>query len=94
MFKETTPTADKVYIDGLKEDYTNLVQKEKEKYLKKLRSAVSDPRTGQNKYWTALKKLLNTSTSTVISPILHDGTFVTDIAHKCNLFNEYLKNQC
>ena len=88
------PPADKPRIDALRVEYTNLVQKEKEKYLKHLGSAVADPRTGQKKYWTAFKKLLNNSTSSLIPPILHAGTFVTDIKEKCDLFNDYFKNQC
>jgi hypothetical protein len=53
------PQPEKAYIDGLKQEYADVVHKEKEKYMKALGSAVSDPRTGQKKYWTALKKLMN-----------------------------------
>ena len=64
------------------------------KYLKKLGDEVSNPRTGQKKYWRALKKLINKSTATIIPPILHNGSFVTNFKEKCSIFNEYFKNQC
>ena len=81
------PPTEKAFIDGLKTGYTDMVQKEKDKYLKSLGSIVSDPSSGQKKYWTALKKLLNNSGTSVIPPILQDGVFITDIKEKCNLFN-------
>ena len=49
------PHPEKAYIDSLKQKYSDVVQKEKEKYMKDIGSTVSDPRTGQKKYWTALK---------------------------------------
>ena len=88
------PQPEKAHIDDLKTEYSNLVQKEKDRYLQSLGSAVSDPRTGQKKYWTALKKLLNKKVSTIIPPILYNGNFITDIKEKCDTFNEYFKNQC
>ena len=78
----------------MRSDYTNLVQSEKYKYLRRLGSEVSNPQTSQKRYWTALKKLLNKTRSTVIPPILHNNIFVTDNIEKCTLFNNYLKKQC
>jgi len=88
------PQADKPYIDGLKCEYSDLVLKEKDRYLKRLGSEVSNPMTGQKKYWSALKKLLNKKAFSVIPPILHDGSFITDFKEKCQLFNEYFRKQC
>ena len=88
------PPEQKAYLDSLKLEYSQLVLVEKEKYLKKLGDEVSNPRTGQKKYWRALKKLINKSTATIIPPILHNGSFVTNFKEKCSIFNEYFKNQC
>ena len=85
---------EKTQIDELRNEYSKLVQTEKDKYLKKLGSEVSNPQTSQKKYWSALKKLLNKNISTVIPPILYENVFITDIKEKCILFNNYFKNQC
>ena len=70
------------------------VDHERERYLKNLGETVSNPSTGQKKYWSALKKLLNKNITSVIPPILYEGTFITDAKEKCNIFNEYFRKQC
>ena len=42
----------------LKKEYTDMVEKEKDKYLTSLGNQLADPQTGQKKYWSILKKLL------------------------------------
>ena len=88
------PLNEKQYIDNLKDEYTNLVEKEKEKYLSQLGDQVSNPMTGQKKYWSALKKLLKKNIMSVIPPILKDSIFITDAREKCDIFNKYFKNHC
>ena len=88
------PQAEKPYLDSLKSEYSTLVLTEKEKYLKSLGDAVSNPATGQTKYWKALKNLINKNSSTVIPPILFEGSFITDFKEKCHKFNDYFKEQC
>ena len=66
-------------VDDLRDEYTQLVNKEKEMYLKKLGSEVSDPRSSCKKYWTCLKRLLNKTNASIIPPIINDGLFITDI---------------
>ena len=82
---------EKKQIDDLRNEYSTLVNTEKETYLKKLGSEVSDPRTSCKKYWTCLKRLLNKNNASIIPPILDNGLFVTDIREKCSLFNSYFK---
>ena len=92
--KRGFPQAEKPYLDSLKSEYSNMVLKEKENYLKSLGDAVSNPSTGQKKYWTALKSLINKKASTIIPPILFNGSFITDFKEKCVIFNDYFKSQC
>ena len=42
----------------MRNEYTNLVEKEKEKYLSSLGLAISDPNSGPKKYWAAMRKIL------------------------------------
>ena len=88
------PQEEKRSLDNLKAEYSNIVLAEKEKYLKNLGDRVSDRATGKKKYWSALKKLMNKNITTIIPPIIFQGSFVTDFQEKCNIFNEYFKNQC
>ena len=92
--KKNFPPDEKQQIDDLKSEYTNLVESEKDKYLKRLGNQVSNPKTGQKKYWSALKKLLNKNITSVIPPILQQSIFITDAIEKCNIFNNYFKEQC
>ena len=41
-----------------------------------------------------MKKILKKNITTIIPPIIQEGTFITDIKEKCEIFNEYFKNQC
>ena len=50
-----------------------------------LGNQVSNPLTGQKKYWCALKKLINKSSSTIIPPLLVNGTFITDFKEKSKM---------
>ena len=88
------PPEQKECLDSLKIEYSESVSLEKDKYLKKLGDQVSNPQTGQKKYWSALKKLINKSSATIIPPILFNGSFITNFKEKCCIFNDYFKNQC
>ena len=84
---------EKPAVDSLREVYTDMINKEKENYTRKLGEQVSNPASNK-KYWTCLKKLLNNSKSSIIPPIIDNGIFVTDIKVKCQLFNTYFQSQC
>jgi len=94
FLKNGCPAPDKTDIDDMKDKYNTLVEREKEKYMKSLGSDLSNPITAKKKYWSAMKKILKKNITTIIPPILQEGTFITDIKEKCNIFNEYFKNQC
>ena len=94
FIKKGCPADEKPHIDELKNEYSNLIETEKEKYMSSLGEAVSNPQTGPKKYWSAMKNLLKKNITSVIPPILQNGTFITDSAEKCSIFNQYFKNQC
>ena len=88
------PPAEKARVEATKKEYDTIVTAAKDAHIKRLSAEVSNPRTGQKKYWSALKKLLNKTISTVIPPIMNNNTIVTDAHEKSILFNDYFKNQC
>ena len=78
----------------MRSEYTTLIETDKEKYLCSLGSAISDPKSCTKKYWSAMKKILKKNITSVIPPILHSGMFITNIKEKCQIFNNYFKDQC
>ena len=85
---------EKIRIDEMKQEYTSIVENDKERYFSSLGSSLSNPSTGPKKYWSALKKIMRTNITTVIPPILKNNIFITDIKEKCVIFNEYFREQC
>ena len=51
-----------------------------------------DPTTSSETYWSILKTLLNNKK--VISPLFHQGKYVTDFKKKAELFNSFFAKQC
>ena len=94
MLKEALNLRKKKIVNNLRNEYTDLVTKEKENYLSNLGTDASDPRTACKKYWTCLKKLLNKNKASLIPPLLENGLFITDIIDKCRIFNSYFQSQC
>ena len=94
MLKEALNMREKKIVNNLRNEFTDLVTKEKENYLSKLGTDASDPRTARKKYWTCLKKLLNKNKASLIPPLLENGLFITDIIDKCRIFNSYFQSQC
>ena len=94
FLKNGCPETLKIEIDKLKSDHSSLVEFEKEKYMRSLGEAVSSPQLGPKKYWSAMKKLLNTNLTSIIPPILQNGNFISNAADKCKVFNDYFSEQC
>ena len=92
--RKNFPPQEKNKIDELKEEYTKMVEKEKDKYLKSLGNLLSNPSTGSKKYWTILKKFLKKNVCAVIPPLLHNDKFIVDSAEKCNIFNNFFGKHC
>ena len=67
----------------LKQEFADVVQREKELHMKDLGAQLSDPKIGMKKYWTILKKLMNEKVSTIVPPVFLDGRYITDIKEKC-----------
>ena len=71
IFSQNNFLAEK--IDELKENYTQMVTNEKEKYLSNLGNKLYDPQTGPKKYWNILKKILKKNIASNIPPILYNN---------------------
>ena len=85
---------DKMQLNNMKDEYTKLVEKAKESYLKSLGSKLANPLTGMKAYWSALKKLLGGNKAPTIPPININNTFITSVNEKCSIFNKFFARQC
>ena len=94
FLKNGCPMDQRVRIENLKNEYSKIVEADKEKYMRSLGNDVASPQSGPKKYWSAMKKLLKNGLTSIIPPLLHNGTFITDAIDKSNIFNNYFKKQC
>ena len=53
-----------------------------------------DPATSAKTYWSILKTLLNNKKNCCISPLFHQGKYVTDFKKKATLLNSFFAKQC
>ena len=70
-----------------------LIEESKNQYYTHLSHKLLDPKTNQKSYWSISKTFLNIKKIPCISPILHQGKFVTLRKEKANIFNNFFANQ-
>ena len=73
---------------------SDAITKAKNKYLSTLGNKLNNPQTGSKSYWSILNKFLQNRKIPLIPPILSNGTFITNVHEKINLFNTFFADQC
>ena len=68
---------------------SDTITKTKDKYLFSLGNKLNDRQTGDKSYWSILIKLLQKIKIPLIPPIFSNGTFITNVYEKMNLFNTF-----
>ena len=63
-------------------------------YSKNLAKKLNNPLLQEKTYWPILKTFYGDKKIPLISPILVDNKFVTDMKTKANIFNELFAEQC
>ena len=76
------------------EECSKLLSDTKYNYLNNLGNKLNDPFLGPKKYWSILNTFLNKKKITLIPPILHNDTFVTDMKETADIFNICFSLQC
>ena len=71
-----------------------LIENAKHNYFIKIGQTLSNADTGQNTYWSLIKKVLNKAKIPVIPPLLENDIFVLDFKTKAQIFNDYFILQC
>ena len=70
------------------------IEGNKEKYYLRIFKKLMDPITSAIIYCSILKTLLNNKKVPCITPLFHQGKYVTDFEKKAKLFNSFFAKQC
>ena len=81
-------------VQKVKREPSKLIFDAKERYYFRLGRKLSDPNNGIKTYWSVLSRLMNKESISGIPLILENGIFVTNVATKANILNNYFVQQC
>ena len=73
---------------------SKLILEAKRAYFEKLGDELSNPQTGQKRFWTAFKRISNKKKITNIPPLIDNETYITNFQQKAKVFNDYFADQC
>ena len=86
--------SDLVLLETLMTEFSELVSTTKALYYENLGKKVNNPLLQVKAHWSILKTFCNGKKILVISPLLIDDKFVTDMKAKANIFNKFFAEQC
>ena len=69
---------------------TKLIREAKRSYYEKLGNKLSDPQTGQKKFWTAFKRISNKKKIMNIPPIFDNNMYVSNFQQKAKILFEFM----
>ena len=73
---------------------SRLIEDAKRNYFLKAGRMLVDRGIGSKKYWSVINTILNEAKIPIIPPLLENGIFITKIAEKAEIFNDYFILQC
>ena len=72
----------------------SVIDQAKKTYIEDLSEKLCNPKSNNNIFWSAYKKLLNNKKQSNIPPILENNIFVTNFLEKATIFNNYFADIC
>ena len=81
-------------IETLITEINDLITSTKDLYYNNLAKRLNNPLLQAKTYWSILKTFYNDKKIPIISSLLIDDKFVTDIQTKANIFNKFFADQC
>ena len=88
------PNEGRALVQTVQIETNSVIDKAKESYIKDLSEKLSNPKSSNNIFWSAFKRLLNNKKVTNIPPLLENNTFVTNFLDKATIFNSYFASIC
>ena len=86
--------SDFIFIENLITELNVLVSSTKASYYKNLGKNLNNPLLQAKTYWSILKTFCNEKKIPLISSLLVNNNFITDIETKANIFNKFFSEQC
>ena len=86
--------SDFVLIERFVTEINDLISHTTTLYFENLAKKLNDPLLQTKTYWSILKTFYNDKKISLISPLLIDNKFVTDLRSKANIFNKFFVDQC
>ena len=86
--------SDFVFLETLITEINELISSTKNLYYENLAKKLIKPLLQAKTYCSILKTFYNKKKIPIISPLLIDDNFVTDIQTKANIFNKFFAEQC
>ena len=81
-------------LEYLRNEIDNLIFKSKKEYCQNINRKLNDPLTSSKTNWSIMNTFFNGKNVPVVSPLLFNGTFVTDFLEKINIFNLFFSKEC
>ena len=76
------------------EECTKQILEAKKNYILKMTKKLADSNTSPKTYWTILNRLLYNGKLPKIPPLLVNGTLVSSLCKKANIFNKFFASIC
>ena len=70
------------------------IEEAKQKYTDDLSEKLTNPKSSNNVFWSAFKRLLNSKKLANIPPLFEGNAFITNFQEKANIFNDFFATQC
>ena len=88
------PEVGRVLVRQVQIETNSVIDSAKELYIKDLSDKLCNPKSSNNIFWSAFKRLLNNKKQSNIPPLLDNNIFVTKFIDKANIFNQYFASIC
>ena len=88
------PQEGRANVQRVQVETNSIIEEAKQTYVDNLCEKLSNPKSSNNIFWSAFKRLLNNKKITNIPPLFENNAFITNFREKANIFNDYFAAQC
>ena len=88
------PDEGRAVVQRVQVETNSVISEARQSYIEDLSEKLSNPKSSNNIFWSAFKRLLNNKKLTNIPPLLDNNTFITNFLEKAKKFNNNLVSIC